>query len=326
MPSSRRPSFSATRRLGALRGTIAASSRCSRSVVERVPDHQHDALGHVPVPGERLVDPVADVAHWNGPRCTLPRLTSPAKRSSSAGTGRSRTRRRSGAAGPSAAPRAERLGSTDRIGAPGSGSGSHRSSQSRLARRTSRHASKSRPRNGRSSTRAPRATERRAAHVSPRAAIASSAAGSSRPDRSPGGSPSTTDADRAAQHLVAAGLRQRGREPHRARLERRPERVADPTRAARRAARRRRRRPGASTTNTTSASPFSSSGTPTAAASTTAGCATTTVSTSAGPSRLPASLIVSSERPCRNHWPSASIDAQSPCHHTPGQRDQYVSR
>ena len=51
--------------------------------------------------------------------------------------------------------------------------------------------------------------------------------------------------------------------------------------------------------------PSASSGTPIAAASDTDGCATTTVSTSAGPSRLPASLIVSSERPCRNHWPSS---------------------
>ena len=49
-----------------------------------------------------------------------------------------------------------------------------------------------------------------------------------------------------------------------------------------------------------------------------------TVSTSAGPSRLPASLIVSSERPCRNHWPSSLTLAKSPCHHTSGQRDQYV--
>src|SRR5262249_36213408 len=32
------------------------------------------------------------------------------------------------------------------------------------------------------------------------------------------------------------------------------------------------------------------------------------------------------ERPCRNQKPSASADAQSPCTHTPGQRDQYVSR
>ena len=124
--------------------------------------------------------------------------------------------------------------------------------------------------------------------------------------------------DRAAHHLGAAGLRQRGREPHRRGRERLAELLGDAASRARRAARRRRRRRARATTNTHSASPFSSSGTPTAAASTTAGCATTTVSTSAGPSRLPASLIVSSERPCRNHWPSSSIDAQSPCHHTSG--------
>src|SRR5690242_5190784 len=44
----------------------------------------------------------------------------------------------------------------------------------------------------------------------------------------------------------------------------------------------------------TSASPFNSSGTPMAAASLTAGCATSTDSTSAGPMRFPATLIVSS--------------------------------
>src|SRR6266480_6053393 len=47
----------------------------------------------------------------------------------------------------------------------------------------------------------------------------------------------------------------------------------------------------------TNASPLMESGTPTAAASLTSGCATRTDSTSAGPTRLPASLIVSSERP-----------------------------
>src|SRR5438067_11027091 len=37
-------------------------------------------------------------------------------------------------------------------------------------------------------------------------------------------------------------------------------------------------------------------------------------------------LRVSSERPCRNQYPSSSTDAQSPCTQTPGQRRQYVSR
>ena len=41
--------------------------------------------------------------------------------------------------------------------------------------------------------------------------------------------------------------------------------------------------------------------------------------------RLPAMFSVSSERPCRNQKPSASTEAQSPCTHTPGMRDQYVS-
>src|SRR5436309_5805837 len=37
-------------------------------------------------------------------------------------------------------------------------------------------------------------------------------------------------------------------------------------------------------------------------------------------------LRVSSERPCRNQYPSSSTDAQSPCTQTPGNRRQYVSR
>ena len=72
-------------------------------------------------------------------------------------------------------------------------------------------------------------------------------------------------------------------------------------------------------------SPFTSSGTPTASASTTDGCATAADSTSAGPIRLPATLIVSSERPLMYQKPSASIRAQSPCTQVPGMRAQYAS-
>src|SRR5215207_7428789 len=73
-----------------------------------------------------------------------------------------------------------------------------------------------------------------------------------------------------------------------------------------------------STQKQTSACPFSSSGIPIAAASTTAGCSTSTDSTSAGPTRLPAILIVSSERPRMYQRPSSSIDAQSPWTQTSG--------
>ena len=66
-------------------------------------------------------------------------------------------------------------------------------------------------------------------------------------------------------------------------------------------------------------------GTPMTPASATAGWPTSTDSTSAGPSRLPAIFSVSSERPWMNQKPSASTYAQSPCTHTSGQRDQYVS-
>jgi hypothetical protein len=45
-------------------------------------------------------------------------------------------------------------------------------------------------------------------------------------------------------------------------------------------------------------------------------------SSSAGPIRLPAMFIVSSLRPCRNQYPSASTEAQSPWVQIPGKRDQ----
>ena len=80
------------------------------------------------------------------------------------------------------------------------------------------------------------------------------------------------------------------------------------------------------TAKTTIASPLTSSGTPTASASITAGYATAADSTSAGPTRFPATLIVSSERPEMYQNPSASMRAQSPCTHTPGRRLQYASR
>ncbi len=70
------------------------------------------------------------------------------------------------------------------------------------------------------------------------------------------------------------------------------------------------------------ASPFSSSGTPIAAAAATAGWATALASTSAGPTRLPATLRVSSDRPWMYQKPSASVAAQSPWIHRPGIRRQ----
>ena len=79
------------------------------------------------------------------------------------------------------------------------------------------------------------------------------------------------------------------------------------------------------TQNTTTCSPFNGSGTPIAAASAMPECATAADSTSAGPSRLPATLMVSSERPRMYQYPSWSISAQSPCTQVLGNRDQYVS-
>ena len=78
---------------------------------------------------------------------------------------------------------------------------------------------------------------------------------------------------------------------------------------ARRRAHRRSKRPR----------PSQECGTPTAAASSTASCPTAADSSSAGPMRLPAMFIVSSERPCRNQYPSSSTEAQSPWHPDPRQ-------
>ena len=83
---------------------------------------------------------------------------------------------------------------------------------------------------------------------------------------------------------------------------------------------------GFTTTKHQIVSPLTSWGTPTAADSATAGCDASALSTSAGPSRLPATLSVSSDRPWRNQNPSSSTLAQSPCTQTPGNRRQYVSR
>ena len=62
VPSSRRPSFSATRRLFC----VPRHDRCFHAVqterVEPVADHERDALGHVAVARVLLVDPVADEA------------------------------------------------------------------------------------------------------------------------------------------------------------------------------------------------------------------------------------------------------------------------
>src|SRR5919109_1153390 len=76
-------------------------------------------------------------------------------------------------------------------------------------------------------------------------------------------------------------------------------------------------KPGRTTTKTTTASPLISCGTPTAAAAATAGWARAAASTSAGPRRLPATLMVSSERPRMYQKPSTSISAQSPFTHGP---------
>ena len=59
-----------------------------------------------------------------------------------------------------------------------------------------------------------------------------------------------------------------------------------------------------------------------AAASATRPVAMRSDSTSDGPQRLPATIMVSSERPCRRQAPSGSREAQSPCTHRSGILDQ----
>ena len=165
---------------------------------------------------------------------------------------------------PRRAPRAERLAVERGVGAPGSGTRLPRleplaAAQAHLAPRL--------PVVGAAAAAAARG-RRRARVMSALAAIASSVAGSSRPDRSPGASPVHDGADRAAQHLRAAGLGQRGREPHLRRAERRAEARRPRTSRARRGARRRRRRRARAPRTPRAPRPSPSSGTPTAAAST----------------------------------------------------------
>ena len=80
--------------------------------------------------------------------------------------------------------------------------------------------------------------------------------------------------------------------------------------------------PGLATAKMTTDWPLTGSGTPTAAASATCVPSRAAASTSAGPTRLPATLMVSSDRPRMNQNPSSSTRAQSPWTQMPGQRDQ----
>ena len=140
------------------------------------------------------------------------------------------------------------------------------------------------------------------------------------PDRSPGSRPSQAARMTRRMTLPERVLGRRRDDGHALRLERLAELLGDGRGRRRPAGRRRRRPPGRSTHSTTIASPLTSWGTPMAAASRTAGWVTAALSTSAGPTRLPATLSVSSERPWMYQKPSASIDAQSPWTQMPGQR------
>ena len=99
----------------------------------------------------------------------------------------------------------------------------------------------------------------------------------------------------AAQDLGRARLRQRLHEHHARRLERPAQLASRPARAAPRAVVVAVRRPARRSTR--SPRPWSRRARRRRPTPATAGCDTSTDSTSAGPSRLPATLIVSSERP-----------------------------
>ena len=231
MPSSRRPELLRDPPARRVAGHDRRLEAVQAQVVEAVADDQRDALGDVAVPGVALVDPVADrrrlersavhgaEAHLADEPVVVAEEQAEAVR-----------RVELALAVPRRAPGAERVGVGHGIGRlPGSGRGSHGSSQSRLAGRTSRHAAKSVPRSGRSSTRGPTSLGTSWRFTSPpRPAIASSAAGSSSPERSPGGSPSATA--RIVRRMILL-LRVFGSavvNVDRRRRERLPERVADP--------------------------------------------------------------------------------------------------
>ena len=106
---------------------------------------------------------------WNGPRSTLPRLTSPMRVPSTQEGPEAVRAVELALAVPRAAPGAERLAVDDGIARPGLGQGLPCSSQSRLRMRISRQASWSRTSSGRSMH--PRADESRVATSSHRAKV-----------------------------------------------------------------------------------------------------------------------------------------------------------
>ena len=127
--------------------------------------------------------------------------------------------------------------------------------------------------------------------------IPATASGFSRLERSPGSSPIAAARIGAADDLGAPRLRELVDEQHARGRERLAEVVGHHRRGARRRARPSARTPGFTTTKHQIVSPLTSCGTPTAADSATAGCDASALSTSAGPSRLPATLSVSSRSP-----------------------------
>ena len=188
MPSSRRPSFSATRRLGGVARHDRGFEPVQRQRLERVAHEQHDAFGHVPVAGERLVDPVADVRHLERPalhaaEAHLAREAAVGEEQPEAVRGVEVT-----LAFPCAAAGAERLAVERGIGAAGLGL---RLPPSPATRGTGcgPRATRPSPRAGAAGARRGRRRARASARP-PRSRRAWP--GSSRPDRSPGGVPVAT--------------------------------------------------------------------------------------------------------------------------------------
>ena len=213
MPSSRRPSFSATRRLARVARHDRRLEPVQPQRLERVADEQHDTFGNVFVAAARLVDPVADVAHLE--RTALHAAEAHLAREAAVGEEQAEAVRGVEVAlpFPRRAPRPERLVVECGIRAarPRAPAPSARATGGSAAAPRATPPSR-RPASGRSNTRAPMSSvmsrargdrvERR--RIFEAGQVAGRVSGHDR-------------ADRAAQHLRAPRLRQRGRESHLAR-------------------------------------------------------------------------------------------------------------
>ena len=125
-------------------------------LLERVPEHQHDALGDVAVPGRGLVDPVADVRRLERPALHVAEAHLTGEALAVAEEHPEAVRRVELAlAVPRAAPGPERIRVGRRVGAPGLGAAAPTPPASPGCGPAPRATRRSPTRNGRSSTRGP---------------------------------------------------------------------------------------------------------------------------------------------------------------------------